>query len=145
MRHYRSDSPETAARIIAACLLCDGHVGFEELQALDRCGIEQRLHINRGQLLGIMRELCEELMSTPCLNWNDSCRPDPEMVLHLAQDVRDLRLREEIIALCEAGAYPDGHRSENCIVFIQMLRDAWKEPSGYELARSRDALESARM
>jgi hypothetical protein len=38
MRHYRCDSPESAARIVAACLLSDGHLGIDELKALDRCG-----------------------------------------------------------------------------------------------------------
>ena len=51
MRHYRTDSPEAAARIVAACLLSDGHVGIDELEALDRMGMEHRLAINRGQLL----------------------------------------------------------------------------------------------
>jgi hypothetical protein len=140
MRHYRCDSPETAASIVAACLLSDGHLGIDELKALDRCGMERRLNINRGQLLGIMRQMCEDLMSTPCLNWSDTCRPNPDMVSQLAQDVQDRRLREEIIALCEEGAYADGHRSENCAVFIRLLRDAWKASD--EPPRSRDALET---
>jgi len=104
MRHYRCDSPEAAARIVAACLLSDGHVGVDELEALDRSGMQQRLNMSRGQLLAVMQQMCEDLTTTAYLNWGDTCRLDPAVIFHLAQDVKDLRLRREIIALCNESA-----------------------------------------
>ena len=41
MRHYHCNSPEAAGRILAACLLSDGHLGLTELEALDRCVVER--------------------------------------------------------------------------------------------------------
>ena len=61
MRHYQCDSPEAGARIVAACLLSDGHVGKDEMEALDRHGIEQRLSLRPRQFLAIVQTLCEDL------------------------------------------------------------------------------------
>jgi hypothetical protein len=41
-------------------------------------------------------------------------------------------MRREVIALCEEGAYADGHLSEGEAAFIQMLRAAWQMPEAYD-------------
>jgi len=133
MRHYRSNSPEAAARIVAACLLSDGHVGADELEALERCGMEARLKMNRGQLLGVMQQMCEDLTSTAYLNWGDTCRLDPGVILCLAQDITDWRMRREILALCNEGAHADGHLSEGEAAFIERLRAAWQMPEPHDI------------
>jgi uncharacterized tellurite resistance protein B-like protein len=130
MRHYRTDSPEAAARIVAACVLSDGHVGIDELEALDRMGMENRLTINRAQLLAVMQQMCEDLATSAYLNWNDACRFDPAVIYLLAQEVRDWRLRREILALCEECAHADGHLSEAEAGFIRVLRSIWRSPDG---------------
>jgi len=139
MRHYRSDSPEAAARIVAACLLSDGHVGIDELEALDRCGMEQRLNMDRGKLLAVMQQMCEDITSTAYLNWGDTCRLDPAVIFCLAHDIKDWRMRREILALCEEGANADGHRSEAEAMFIQMLRTAWQMPETPRASGRHDA------
>ncbi|MDR7009872.1 tellurite resistance TerB family protein [Paraburkholderia strydomiana] len=136
MRHYRPDSPEAAARIVAACLLSDGHVGIDELDALDRMGMEQRLTMNREQLLAVMQQMCEDLTMSAYLNWSDACRFDPAVIYHLAQDVRDWRLRREILALCEEGAHANGHLSEGEAGFIRVLRNMWRSPHEHGLGAS---------
>jgi hypothetical protein len=140
MRHYRCDSPEAAARIVAACLLSDGHVGVDELEALDRCGMQQRLNMSRGQLLAVMQQMCEDLTTTAYLNWGDTCRLDPAVIFHLAQDVKDVHLRRQIIALCNEGAHADGHFSEVEAGFIRMLRAAWRMPEVNDRPRLRGTL-----
>ena len=137
MRHYRSDSPEAAARLVAACLLSDGHVGIDELEALERYGMEERLNISRAQLLAVMQQMCEDLTSTAYLNWGDTCRLDPAVIFCLAQDVRDWRLRREVMALCNEGAHADGHLSEGEAAFIQLLRAAWQMPEPYDMHDTR--------
>ncbi|SIT50532.1 conserved hypothetical protein [Paraburkholderia piptadeniae] len=128
MRHYRCDSPEAAARIVAACLLSDGHVGIHELEALDRYGMEERLRLNREQLLAVIQQMCEDLTTTAYLNWGDTCRLDPAVIFQLAQDVKDARLRREVIALCKESAHADGHLSEGEDMFMRVLRAAWRMP-----------------
>jgi hypothetical protein len=140
MRHYRCDSPEAAARIVAACLLSNGHLGIAGLDALERCGMEERLNINRLQLLGIMQQMCEDLMWAACLNWGDACRLDPAVVFHLAHDVKDRRLRREVLALCEHGAHADAHLSEGEALFIKLLRSAWDMAAEPASPRSSNSL-----
>src|SRR5882757_3801896 len=72
MRHYQCDSPEAAARIVAACLLSDGHVGKDELEVLERHGIEQRLSLRPRQFLAVVQTLCEDLTFAAYLNWGDA-------------------------------------------------------------------------
>ena len=84
MRHYQCDSPEAAARVVAACLLSDGHVGMDEIEALERHGIEQRLSLHPGQFMAVMQTLCEDLTSAAYLNWGDACRLDAVIVEQLA-------------------------------------------------------------
>jgi hypothetical protein len=144
MRHYRTDSPEAAARIVAACLLSDGHVGIDELEALDRFGMERRLMMNRGQLLTVMQQMCEDLTTSAYLNWGDACRFDPAVIYHLAQDVRDWRLQREILALCEEGAFADGHLSEREAGFIRVLRSIWRTPHEHGLGHARKTLRVVR-
>ncbi|MDR7006227.1 tellurite resistance TerB family protein [Paraburkholderia strydomiana] len=140
MRHYRTDSPEAAARIVAACLLSDGHVGIDELEALHRMGMEQRLTMNRGQLLTVIQQMREDLTTSAYLNWGDACRFDPAVIYHLGHDVRDWRLRREILALCEEGARADGHLSEGEAGFIRVLRNIWRSPHEHGLAHARPTL-----
>ncbi|MFM0015892.1 hypothetical protein PQR46_35735 [Paraburkholderia sediminicola] len=57
MRHYQCDCLEAAARIVAACSLSDGRVGVDELEALDRHGIERRLSLRPLQFLAVRPRL----------------------------------------------------------------------------------------
>jgi hypothetical protein len=88
MRHYQCDSPEAAARIVAACLLSDEHVGADETEALDRHGIEQRLSLRPRQFLAVVQTLCEDLTSAAYLNWGDASSLDPVIVSQLAATCR---------------------------------------------------------
>jgi hypothetical protein len=139
MRHYLTDSPQAAARIVAACLLADGHLGIDELDALDRCGMAQRLNMDRRQLLGVIQQMCEDLTTTAYLNWGDTCRLDPAVIFSLAADVKDGRLRREVLELCQEGAHADGHIAEGEAVFIHLLRAAWQMPDPEDILERRRA------
>jgi hypothetical protein len=128
MRHYQCDSPEAAARVVAACLLSDGHVGANEIEALDRHGIEQRLSLRPGQFMAVMQTLCEDLSAVAYLNWGDACRLDPAIVAQLASDVRDWQTRRDVIALCKEAIHADGHISSAEARFLYLLRASWQLP-----------------
>jgi len=129
MRHYQCNSPEAAGRILAACLLSDGHLGLSELEALDRCGLEKRLSLNRSELLSIIRTLYEDLARFGYLSWSDVCQVDPETLAWLAADVQDRQLREHIIALCNEAIIADRLGRERKAGFLQSLRGAWQVPA----------------
>ncbi|CAN7655050.1 TerB family tellurite resistance protein [Caballeronia sp. dw_19] len=144
MRHYQCDSPEAAARIVAACLLSDGHVGADEIEALDRHGIEQRLSLRPRQFLAVVQTLCEDLTCAAYLNWGDTCRLDPVIVAQLAADVQDGKMRHEIIWLCKEAIHADKHISEGEAGFLRLLRAAWELPGHADWARPREVIRLGR-
>jgi hypothetical protein len=140
MRHYQCNSPEAAARIVAACLLSDGHVGADEIEALDRHGIEQRLSLRPRQFLAVMQTLCEDLSCAAHLNWGDACRLDPVIVGQLAADVGDWQMRRDVIWLCEEAIHADKHISAGEARFLYLLRTAWELPAHADRAHPREVI-----
>ncbi|MEM5453313.1 TerB family tellurite resistance protein [Paraburkholderia phytofirmans] len=129
MRHYQCNSPEAAGRILAACLLTDGHLSLTELEALDRCGMEKRLLLNRHRLLSIVQTLYEDLTRSGYLSWSDVCHVDPTTLAWLAADVQDRRLRRDILELCSEAVMADCGHCDREAEFLRLLRDAWQLPA----------------
>jgi hypothetical protein len=125
MNHHHCNSPEAAGRILAACLLSDGYLGLTELEALDRCGMERRLLLNRGRLLSIMQTLYEDLTRCGYLSWSDVCQVDPTTLAWLAADVQDEQLRREIVDLCNEAVTADHSYCDREADFLRRLCDAW--------------------
>jgi hypothetical protein len=144
MRHYQCDSPEAAARIVAACLLSDGHVSADEIEALDRQGMEKRLSLRPRQFMAVMQTLCEDLTSAAYLNWGDVCKLDPAIVVQLAADVQDWQLRREVIWLCKEAVHADEHISAGEAGFLRLLRAAWGLPEHVDWARPREVIRLVR-
>lgn len=129
MRHYQCNSPEAAGRILAACLLSDGHLSLAELETLDRCGMEKRLLLNRYRLLAIVQMLYEDMTRSGYLNWSDICQIDPATLAALAADVQDRQLRRDIIELCNEAVTADRDHCDREADFLRLLRDAWQLPA----------------
>ncbi|MFL9991255.1 TerB family tellurite resistance protein [Paraburkholderia sediminicola] len=129
MRHYDCNSPEAAGRILAACLLSDGHLSLTELEALDRCGMERRLLLNRSRLLSIVQTLYEDLTRCGYLSWSDVCQVDPETLAWLAADVQDRQLRRDIIDLCNEAITADRSYCDREADFLRLLHNAWQLPA----------------
>jgi hypothetical protein len=145
MRHYQCDSPEAAARIVAACLLSDGHVSMDEIEALNRHGIERRLSLHPRQFMAVVQTLCEDLTCATYLNWGDACRLDPVVVAQLAADVQDWEIRRDIICLCKEAIHADRHISEGEAGFLRLLGAAWELPEHMDRVRPREVIRVARV
>ena len=126
MRNYECKSPEAAGRILAACLISDGHLSIAELEALDRCGLQKRLLLNRNRLLSIVQSLYEDLARCGYMSWNDVCHVDPETLAWLAADVQDRRLRKDIIELCNEALVAEDDFCEREAAFMKALCEAWE-------------------
>jgi hypothetical protein len=129
MRHYQCNSPEAAGRILAACLLSDGHLSLDELDALDRLGMEKRLGLNRHRLLAIVQMFYEDLTHCGYLSWSEVCQLDPVILTALTADVKDRQLRRDILALCSEAVMADRSHCERESEFLKVLRDAWQLPA----------------
>lgn len=125
MRHYQCDSPEAAARVVAACLLSDGHLAKEEIEALHRLGFEKRLSLHPSQFLLVVQNLCEDLTCSAYLSWGDVCQFDPFVIAQLAVDVQSRQLQRDVILLCEEVMHAQGHYSERQVEFLRSLRAVW--------------------
>jgi hypothetical protein len=126
MRHYPSDSPRAAARIVVMSLIADGHIGSIEVEALERRGFYARLGLHSGELHDVVREVCEDLTRGSYLTWDDACRLDAHVVEQLAQEVRDERMRRVVLMLCEAAVVADGHVTCTEAAVVDAVKRAWR-------------------
>jgi hypothetical protein len=131
MRTYKSDSPQAAARLIALALLADGHVGSNELDALDEARLSNRLGLAQGEFRTIMRDLCEDLMSTSHLNWGNLCRPESDVMRHVIFELRDPMMRTEVIDLCKTAMLAEEPVSEHEYALLHAFAQAWQMPCGW--------------
>jgi uncharacterized tellurite resistance protein B-like protein len=93
MRHYKTDSTQAAARILALTLLADGGLDQAELDSLAHSRLLRRLGLRREELDRIVREYCEDLQLSA--DYLDSLRLQPaeEVVRALLDDIHDPQLR----------------------------------------------------
>ncbi|SAL75309.1 hypothetical protein AWB71_05005 [Caballeronia peredens] len=126
MRHYPSDSPRAAARIVVMSLIADGHIGSIEIEELERRGFYARLGLHAGELHDVVREVCEDLTQASYLTWDDACRLDALVVQQLAQEVRDEHMRREVLELCESAVLADGHITCTEAAVLDAVRHAWR-------------------
>lgn len=126
MRHYPSDSPRAAARIVVMSLIADGHIGNVEIEELERRGFYARLGLSSGELHEVVREVCEDLTRASYLTWDDVCRVDKHIVQQLAEEVRDERVRRDVLELCETAIVADGLVTCAEADVIDAVRRAWR-------------------
>ncbi|SAK72956.1 hypothetical protein AWB75_03939 [Caballeronia catudaia] len=126
MRHYPSDSPRAAARIVVMSLIADGHIGCAEIEELERRGYYARLGLAPGDLHDIVREVCEDLMRHSHLTWDEVCRVDTHIVQQLAEEVRDERMRREVLTLCESAVVADGFMTSSEADVIDAVKRTWR-------------------
>jgi uncharacterized tellurite resistance protein B-like protein len=138
MRTYQPNSPQAAARLIALAVLADGHVGSSELDALDEARLSHRLGLGPGEFRTIMRDLCEDLMSTSHLNWGNLCRPESDVMLQLIVELRDPRMQTEVIDLCKTAMLADDHVSEHEYALLHAFAQAWRMPCKWNGDNCRD-------
>lgn len=126
MRHYPSDSPRAAARIVVMSLIADGHIGSVEIEELERRGFYERLGLDAGELHEVVREVCEDLTRASYLTWDEACRVDASVIRKLAEEVRDERMRREVLALCEMAVVADGLVTCTEAAVLDAVKRAWR-------------------
>ena len=100
MRPYPRNSPQSAARLVALASLSDGHLCQTEIDALDRLGAHTLLGLQRDELHRVMRDFCEDVLSSSLASWADACRVDPRTLDALMAEVDDPELRRTVLELC---------------------------------------------
>jgi hypothetical protein len=126
MRQYRNDSSYAAARVIAICLLADGHVGRKELNALERDGMCVLLSLRQSELLAVLQSTRDDLASTAYSNWKIALRMEPGMRRELTEAIQDASLRLKIVEFCEACLRIGRHTSHGKPEVLRGLSEAWR-------------------
>jgi hypothetical protein len=126
MRTYAFNSPKAAGRIVAIALLADGHLSSEELSALYRARIAERLGLAPGEFSAILQELCEDLLTTSHLNWSDACKVDSNVMQQVMRELEDPVLRAEVLNLCHVAVYADRHVADTEAALLASLSRAWQ-------------------
>lgn len=125
MRHYPRNSPEAAARLLALCMVADGHVCKSEVEALRRLGIEAELGLPPEGLGPVLQTLCEDLLSEQTSGSLSACIDD-SLLEALLRDVDDPALQRKVIDAMAATAAADGHLSDGEQQVLQAMQRDWR-------------------
>jgi uncharacterized tellurite resistance protein B-like protein len=126
MRTYTSNSPQAAGRIVAIALLADGHLNSSELAAVHRARIAERLGLAPGEFSTILRDLCEDLLTTANMDWSDACKLDSDVMQQVLLELEDPSLRAEVLSLCLVAVHADRHLSDSEAHLLAVLSKSWQ-------------------
>lgn len=129
MRSYPRNSPEAAARIVALALLADGHVGRDELDALQW----QRLHPALGEQPArwhaVLQHLCEDMLLASDSPWGQRTAVDGATMRALLAEVDDEALRRQVLKLCLDAVEADGVVTDDELGLLEQVIAAWGHPA----------------
>ena len=125
MRHYPSNSPKAAARIVGLAVLADGNMSNTELDTLDRLRAYTQLGLGRVELHTVIHELCEDMLTNMHLTWDDACRVDTDTLSRLMRDIDDPALRRRLTRICIAVIEADAHVSEGEATLLGAAVEQW--------------------
>jgi hypothetical protein len=125
MRTYPPNSPQAAGRIVALALLADGHLSNTELDTLDRLRAYTQLGLGRVELRGVIHEVCEDLLSSMRLTWEDACRVDAPTLARLMGEIDDAELRRKLTRICIAVVECDSLVTEGEAAVLGAAIEQW--------------------
>jgi len=112
MRHYPTNSPQAASRIVALALLADGHLTKVEIDVLDQLDAHTQLGLDRPELHRVVHSFCEDLLATTVGGWANAGHLDAHTLQALLAEVDDPALRKRVLGLCTAVVDVDRHVSD---------------------------------
>jgi len=133
MRTYKCDTPQAAARLVALCLLADSHVSTDELKALDEAGLAEKFGLAPGEFQTVMQGLCEDLTLSAHMDWGQLCAPNSELMQQLVAELKNTRMRRDVMHLCKIAAQADNHVSEGESAVLAAYARAWQMPAGWDV------------
>jgi uncharacterized tellurite resistance protein B-like protein len=97
MRSYPTNSPKAVSRLLALAMIVDGHLSPSEVKAMHRSGILQRNAIDEDHFDGVVRDLCEDLLSTAARRCSEEVEIDGRLLDALLGEVEDQALRLSVM------------------------------------------------
>lgn len=124
MRSYLPDSPQASARVLALILIADGGVADAELRAALAHPAAARLGLEPTLIDEVLRALCEDLQQVSRRRWGREL--EPALLDPLLDEVRDARLRGELLQIGYAVVQADGVLSEGEGRLLAHLGRRWR-------------------
>lgn len=125
MRSYPRNSPQAAARLIAAALIADGHVCPSELDALQLAQTEARLGLAPGEMERVLQTFCEDVVLAAHPNGALAWCLDEPLIDALADEVDDPGLQRLVLDLITVATAADGHLSDGEQLVLAAIRHGW--------------------
>jgi len=125
MRTYPPNSPQAAGRVVALALLADGHLSNTELDTLDRLRVYTQLGLGRVELHSVIHEVCEDLLASMQLTWEDACRVDARTLARLMGEIDDAVLRRKLTRICIAVVECDSLVTEGEVAVLGAAIEQW--------------------
>lgn len=125
MRHYQSDSPRAAARIVSLSLLADGGLDRRELAYLREENVYARLGLSEHEFDQVMREFCEDLLQ--CSHYWDAgrLRLAPEVLEALLDDIRLVERQGPLLRMMFEIVSADGQLTREEALLLQRAMARW--------------------
>jgi hypothetical protein len=125
MRHYRSNSPEATARVIALALLADGAIDLSELKALERHDIISRLGLDHTGFDRVVHEFCEDMLIYAHRMPSNELELDAETIVDLLDEIRDLLLQRKVLRAMLDIVNADGRLAGGEAVLVSQAMKLW--------------------
>jgi len=125
-RRYPRNSPQSAARILAAALLANGDIKAAEWQRLVDSSAIERLGLQCLQWHAVVDDLCQDLLSSACAG--RECLIDADALAAWLDEVDDPVQRALVIELCTQVIEADGEVHPGESLVLRAVLEHWVMP-----------------
>lgn len=125
MRHYRPNSPEATARVIALALLADGAIDLSELKALEQDDIVVRLDIDQAGFDRVVQEFCEDMLTYAHRMPLSHIELGAETIADLLDEIRDPSLQRKVLRAMLDIVNADGRLADGEAVLVSQAMKLW--------------------
>lgn len=125
MRHYPTNSPQAAARILALALLADGAIDSSELASLSRAGTLPRLGLDIDEFEAVIHALCEDLLVYSHRVDSGLVEIGEEALLALLHEIRNPLLQKRLLRAVIDIVHADGALARGETLLISCAAECW--------------------
>ncbi len=128
MRSYPRNSPHAAARVVALTVLADGHLGHQEIDALQRIDVAGRLDLSQADFMGVLQAVCDDLMASSHQHWSGIQHLPRTELKQMLDEIDDVGLRLIVMEICAALCECDQNLADAEYEMLCTQADHWDLP-----------------
>jgi hypothetical protein len=128
MRSYPRNSPQAAARVVALTVLADGHLGHQEIDALQRIDVAGRLELSQAEFMGVLQAVCDDLMASSHQHWSGIQHLPRTELKQMLDEIDDVGLRLIVMEICAALCECDQNLADAEYEMLCTQADHWDLP-----------------